>query len=89
MKYGKRGREGASSIAKDLIDREDPEHELFCRDLRPLSGVIFLSFDDSSTNKFATAQSLEQIEKYFLVKQVCYICHIDYHLNCLGIDRTG
>ena len=56
MKCGKRGREGASSITKDLIDREDPEHELFCRDLRAFSGVIFPSFI------FAAAQSLEQIE---------------------------
>ena len=53
MKCGKRGREGASSITKDLIDREDPEHELFCRDLRAFSGVIFPSFI------FAAAQSLE------------------------------
>ena len=50
--------EGASSIAKDLIDREDPEHELFNRDLRTFSGVIFPSFNGSS-NIFATAQSLE------------------------------
>ena len=48
--------EGTSSIAKDLIHREDPEYELFCRDLRAFLGVIFPSFI------FATAQSLEQIE---------------------------
>ena len=41
-----------SSIAKDLIDSEDPKHTLFCRDLRAFSGVIFLSFDRSS-NIFA------------------------------------
>ena len=60
MKCGKRGREGASSITKDLVDREDPEHELFCRDLRAFSGVIFPSIDGRS-NIFATAQSSEQI----------------------------
>ena len=46
-----------SSIAKDLIDSEDPKHTLFCRDLRAFSGVIFLSFDRNS-NIFAI--SIEQ-----------------------------
>ena len=31
--------EPGSSIAKDLIDSEDPKHTLFCRDLRAFSGV--------------------------------------------------
>ena len=41
---------------RGFLNNEDPEHELFCRDLRAFSGVIFPSFI------FAAAQSLEQIE---------------------------
>ena len=53
--------EGASLIAKDLIDSEDPEHTLvlsrscICRDIRVFSGVIFPSFNGSS-NMFATVR---------------------------------
>ena len=59
--------EGASLIAKDLIDSEDPEHTLvlsrscICRDIRGFSGVIFPSFNGSS-NIFATVQSLDHKE---------------------------
>ena len=49
---------------KGLIHKEDPEHELFCRGLRPFSGVIFPSFDGSK-NIFATAQSLEHEANIF------------------------
>ena len=50
--------EPGSSIAKDLIDSEDPKHTLFCREtafvaiFRAFSGVIFPSFDRNS-NIFA------------------------------------
>ena len=53
IKCGKRRR--------GFLDSEDPEHTLFCRDLRAFSGVIFPYFDGSS-NIFATAQSLEHID---------------------------
>ena len=45
--------EPGSSIAKDIIDSEDPKHALFCRDLRTFSWVIIPSFDGNS-NIFAT-----------------------------------
>ena len=62
--------EGASSIATDLIDSEDPKHRLFCHETAFVaiyaffSGAIFPSFNCRS-NILATAQSLEHIVNIF------------------------
>ena len=40
------------SLRAGLIDSENPNHVLFCRDLRAFSGVIFPYFDGNS-NIFA------------------------------------
>ena len=41
------------SIAKDLIDSEDPKHTLFCCEIAFVT--IYTLFRDSNSNRFATA----------------------------------
>ena len=62
-----------------------------CRDSRAFSGVIFPPFDGSS-NIFATAQSLEQIENIFFLKNRFVITNwlsfelLGYQENRLATD---
>ena len=64
-----------SSIAKDLIDSENPKHTLFCREIAFVSiyGMIFPSFD-SNLNRFVNHYNIFAINRiYFsLIKQICY-----------------
>ena len=53
------------SIAKDLIDSEDPKHTLFCREIAlvviySFLGMIVPSFDNSNRSVIAT-ESFEHI----------------------------
>ena len=48
-------RRRGSSIAKDLIDSEDPKHTLFCREIAFAAIYLLFPSFDSNSNRFATA----------------------------------